>query len=38
LRCLKARPLPLVRAGVRFVDGVQEKPKNAAGGVKENAA
>ena len=30
--------LPLVRAGVRFVDGVQEQPKNAAGGVKENAA
>jgi len=30
--------LPLVRAGVRFVDGVQEKPKNTAGGVKENAA
>jgi hypothetical protein len=22
--------LPLVRAGVRFVDGLQEKPKNAA--------
>jgi hypothetical protein len=30
--------LPLVRAGVRFVDGVQAKPKNAAGEVKENAA
>lgn len=30
--------LPLVRAGVRFVEGVQEKPKNAAGGVKESAA
>jgi putative transposase len=30
--------LPLVRAGVRFVDGVQEKTKNAAGEVKENAA
>jgi putative transposase len=30
--------LPLVRAGVRFVDGVQEKPKNAAGEVKETAA
>jgi transposase-like protein len=30
--------LPLVRAGVRFVDGVQEKPKTAAGEVKENAA
>lgn len=30
--------LPLVRAGVRFVDGLQEKPKNTAGGVKENAA
>ncbi len=33
-----AELLPLVRAGVRFVDGVQEKPKNAAGEVKENAA
>jgi len=30
--------LPLVRAGVRFVDGVQEKPKNATGEAKENAA
>jgi len=30
--------LPLVRAGVRFVDGVQEKPKNTAGEVKETAA
>lgn len=30
--------LPLVRAGVRFVDGVQEKRKNTAGEVKENAA
>jgi putative transposase len=30
--------LPLVRAGVRFVDGVQEKTKTAAGGAKENAA
>ena len=30
--------LPLVRAGVRFVDGVQEKPKAAAGEVKETAA
>lgn len=30
--------LPLVLAGVRFVDGVQEKPKNTAGEVKENAA
>jgi transposase-like protein len=30
--------LPLVRAGVRFVDGVQEKPKTAAGKAKENAA
>jgi hypothetical protein len=30
--------LPLVRAGVRFVDGVQEKPKTAAGEAKENAA
>jgi putative transposase len=29
--------LPLVRAGVRFIDGVQEK-KTAAGEVKENAA
>lgn len=30
--------LPLVRAGVRFVDGVQEKPKTATGETKENAA
>ena len=30
--------LPLVRAGVRFVDGVREKPKATAGKVKENAA
>lgn len=30
--------LPLVRAGVRFVDGVQEKPKAAAGEGKETAA
>ena len=30
--------LALVRAGVRFVNGVQEKPKNAAGEAKENAA
>ena len=30
--------LPLVRAGVRFVDGVQEKLNTAAGTVKENAA
>lgn len=30
--------LPLVRAGVRFVDGVQEKPKSVAGEPKENAA
>lgn len=30
--------LPLVRAGVRFVAGVQEKPKIAAGEAKENAA
>ena len=30
--------LPLVRAGVRFVDGVQEKTRTAAGEVKENAA
>jgi len=30
--------LPLVRAGVRFVDGVQEKPKTTKGDAKENAA
>ena len=30
--------LPLVRAGVRFVDGVQEKSKTAAAAVKEDAA
>jgi len=30
--------LPLVRAGVRFVDGVQEKPKTTKGELKENAA
>ena len=30
--------LPLVRAGVRFIDGVQEKAKNAAGEVKDTAA
>ena len=30
--------LPLVRAGVRFADGVQEQPKTAAGKLKENAA
>jgi putative transposase len=31
--------LPLVRAGVRFVDGMQEKATNTrAGQVKENAA
>jgi putative transposase len=30
--------LPLVRAGVRFVDGAQEKPKTAAGDVKDSAA
>jgi hypothetical protein len=30
--------LPLVRAGVRFVDDVQEKPKITVGEVKENAA
>lgn len=30
--------LPLVRAGVRFVDGVQEKPKNPIVEAKENAA
>jgi transposase-like protein len=30
--------LPLVRAGVQFVDGVQKKPKTAAGDAKENAA
>jgi hypothetical protein len=29
--------LPPPIAGVRFVDGVQEKPKTAAGEVKENA-
>jgi putative transposase len=30
--------LPLVRAGVRFVDGVQDKRKKTAGEAKENAA
>jgi transposase-like protein len=30
--------LPLVRAGVRFVDGVQETPKTTKGERKENAA
>jgi transposase-like protein len=30
--------LPLVRAGVRFVDGVQEKPRTTKGDMKENAA
>jgi putative transposase len=30
--------LPLVRAGVRFVDGLQEKRQKAAGEAKENAA
>jgi transposase-like protein len=30
--------LPLVRAGVRYVDGVQDKRKDAAGEAKENAA
>jgi putative transposase len=30
--------LPLVRAGVRFVDGVQEQPKTTVGEGKENAA
>ncbi len=30
--------LPLVRAGVRFIDGLQEKPKSVAGEAKENAA
>ncbi len=30
--------LPVVRAGVRFVDGVQEKPKNTVGKAKEDAA
>jgi putative transposase len=30
--------LPLVRAGVRFVDGVQETPKNTRRDEKENAA
>lgn len=33
-----AELLPLVRAGVRFVDGVQEKRKTTVGEVKENAA
>jgi len=30
--------LPLVRAGVRFIDGAQETPKTAVGEAKENAA
>jgi transposase-like protein len=30
--------LPLVRAGIRFVDGVQEKPKTTTAEKKENAA
>jgi hypothetical protein len=30
--------LPLVRAGVRFVDGVQETPKTSKGEMQENAA
>lgn len=30
--------LPLVRAGVRFVDGVQDKPTRTAGEVKKSAA
>ena len=30
--------LPLVRAGVRFVDAVQEKAKTTVSEVKENAA
>jgi transposase-like protein len=30
--------LPLVRAGVRFVDGLQDKPKTTKGEMKENAA
>ncbi|MBA2306178.1 MAG: hypothetical protein H0W08_26615 [Acidobacteria bacterium] len=30
--------LPLVRAGVRFADGVQEKLKITVGEAKENAA
>ena len=30
--------LPLVRAGVRFIDGVQEMRKTVAGEVKESAA
>lgn len=30
--------LPLVRAGIRFVDGVQETTKNSGADVKENAA
>ena len=33
-----AERLPLVRAGVRFVDGVQEQAKSTVGEVKENAA
>jgi hypothetical protein len=30
--------LPLVRAGVRFVDGVQEKRKTTVGEIKDTAA
>ncbi len=33
-----AELLPLVRAGVRFVDGVREKPRNPAAEEKQNAA
>jgi hypothetical protein len=33
-----AELLRLVRAGVRFVDGAQEKSKSVAGEAKENAA
>jgi hypothetical protein len=34
----RAELLPLVRAGVRFVDGVQETRKTTVGEVKDNAA
>ena len=39
-RKVNGRPelLPLVRVGVRFVDGVQEKSKSVAREAKENAA
>ncbi len=33
-----AELLPLVRAGVRFVDGVQEQSKTTVGQVKADAA